>query len=88
MPTAIVTSLVKKIQQLSSREQQELRTALGTLLPSTPALTEEDLHRHLAAQGRLSLPSPAARSRSAHRSFKPVPVRGKPVSETIIEERR
>jgi hypothetical protein len=32
MPTAVVTSLVKKIQQLSPREQQELRTALGTLL--------------------------------------------------------
>ncbi len=88
MPTAVVTSLVKKIQQLSPREQQELRTALGTFLSPTPALTEEDLHRRLAAQGRLSVPSPAARSRSAPRSFKPVPVRGHPVSETIMEERR
>jgi hypothetical protein len=71
-----------------SREQQELRTALGTLLSPSPVLTEEDLHRRLAAQGRLSVPSPAARSRSASRSFKPVPVWGQPVSETIMEERR
>jgi hypothetical protein len=88
MATATVTQIVKQIQKLSPNEQQELRTALGVLLTPTPSLTEEELHRRLAAQGRLSIPSPDSRSRTSRRSFKPVPVRGKPVSETIIEERR
>ncbi len=88
MATATVTQIVKQIQKLSPNEQQELRTALGVLLTPTPSLTEEELHRRLAAQGRLSVPSPDSRSRAPRRSFKPVPVRGKPVSETIIEERR
>ena len=88
MATMAVTQILKQIQELSPSEQQELRTALGALLAASPSLTEEELHRRLAAQGRLSVPSPAARSRAAHRPFKPVPVRGKPVSETIIEERR
>jgi hypothetical protein len=88
MATATVTQIVKQIQKLSPNEQQELRTVLGVLLTPTPSLTEEELHRRLAAQGRLSVPSPDSRSRAPRRSFKPVPVRGKPVSETIIEERR
>ena len=88
MATATVTQIVKQIQKLSPNEQQELRTALGVLLTPTPSFTEEELHRQLAAQGRLSVPLPESRSRRVRRSFKPVPVRGKPVSETIIEERR
>jgi hypothetical protein len=88
MATAAVTNIVKQIKKLSPSERQELRTILDALLVPTPSLTEEEFHRRLAAQGRLSVPSPEARSRAARRPFKPVPVRGKPVSETIIEERR
>jgi hypothetical protein len=88
MATVAVTQLVKQIQQLSPSEQQELRALLETLLAPAPALTEDEFHRRLAAQGRLSIPSPEVRSRAASRPFAPVPVQGKPVSETIIEERR
>jgi hypothetical protein len=88
MATAAVTSIVKQIEQLSPAEQQEVRTALDALLTPAPSLTEEEFHQRLAAEGRLSVPSPEARSRAARRPFTPVPIRGKPVSETIIEERR
>jgi hypothetical protein len=88
MATATVTNIIKQIKKLSLSERQELRTILDSLLAPAPSLTEEEFHRRLAAEGRLSMPSPEARSRAAHGSFKPVPVKGKPVSETIIEERR
>ena len=88
MATAAVTNIVKQIKKLSPSEQQELRAVLDSLLAPAPSRTEEEFHQRLAAEGRLSVPPPAARSRAARRSFKPVPVRGKPVSETIIEERR
>ena len=90
MATAAVTNIVKQIKKLSPAEQQELRTALGTLLPlAHPKATEEDFRHALIAAGLLSSPSPEARARAARRRpFKPVPVRGKPISETLIEERR
>jgi hypothetical protein len=88
MATAAVTYIVKQIKKLSPSEQQELRTVLDFLLASTTSLPEEEFHQRLAAEGRLSIPPLEARSRTARRSFKPVPVRGKPISETIIEERR
>jgi len=90
MATAAVTNIVKQIKKLSPAEQQELRTALGTLLSlAHPKATEEDFRRALIAAGLLSSPSPEARARAARRRpFKPVPVRGKPISETLIEESR
>jgi hypothetical protein len=90
MATAAVTNIVKQIKKLSPAEQQELRTALGTLLPlARLQATEEDFRRALIAAGLLSSPAPEARARAVRRRpFKPVPVCGKPVSETLIEERR
>ena len=88
MATAAVSNIVKQIKKLSQSEQQELRAVLDSLFSSANSLTEEKLHQRLAAEGRLSVPPPEARARVARRPFKPVSVRGKPVSETIIEERR
>ena len=88
MTTAAVSNILKQIKKLSPSEQQELRAALDSLFLPAPSLTEEKFHQRLAAEGRLSIPLPDDRSRATRRSFKPVPVKGKPVSETIIEERR
>jgi hypothetical protein len=88
MATASVSNIVKQIKKLSQSEQQELRAALDSLFPLAPSLTEERSHQRLAAEGRLSVPSSEARARATRRSFKPIPVKGKPISETIIEERR
>lgn len=86
MATAAVTNIVKQIKKLSPAEQQELRTILSL---ARPKATEEDFRHALIAAGLLSSPSPEARARAARRRpFKPVPVRGKPISETLIEERR
>ena len=88
MATAAVTKIIEQIKKLSPNERQELRAVLDSLLAPAPSPTEEEFHQRLVAEGRLSIPPPEARSRAARRSFKPVPVRGKPVSETIVEERR
>ena len=88
MAALAVSYIVKQIKKRSPDEQQELCAALDALLASTPSLTEEEFHQRLVAEGRLSVPPPEARSRAARRSFKPVHIQGKPVSETIVEERR
>ena len=90
MPTAAMTTIVKQIKKLSLPEQQELQQTLAKLLPSTHSeATERDFRRALIAAGLLSSPASAARAKAARRRpFKPVPVRGKPVSTTLVEERR
>jgi len=88
MATPTVTTIVKQIKKLSPTEQQELRALLDSLLAPAAPITEEEFKRRLAAQGKITVPSPVARARAARRSFKPVPVRGKPVSATIMEDRR
>jgi len=86
MATAAVTNIVKQIKKLSPAEQQELRTILSL---AHPKATEGDFRRALITAGLLSSPSSEARVRAARRRpFNPVPVRGKPISETLIEERR
>ena len=77
MATSAVTNIVNRIKKLSPGEQQELCAALESLFSSTPHLTEEEFHRRLAAEGRLSIPLPKARA--ARRPFKPVTVKGKPL---------
>lgn len=79
MATSAVTNIVNKIKKLSPAEQQELRAVLASLFSSAPPLTEEEFHRRLAAEGRLSLPLSEARARAAHHPFKPVTVKGKPI---------
>ena len=90
MATDTVTHIVKQIKKLSPADKEKLRNTLGSVLPRVrPKATEEDFRKALAAAGLLSSPSAKARDKAARRRpFTPVPVRGKPVSETLIEERR
>ena len=90
MATAAVTNILKQIKKLSPADQQELQAALPTILPLARShATEADFRHALTVAGLLSSPSPGARARAARRhSFKHVPVRGKPVSATLSEDRR
>jgi hypothetical protein len=88
MATASFRSIIEQIKKLSPDEQRELRAVLDTLLPSAAAVTEEEFEHEMVAAGLLIVPSPEAHARAARKSFKPVTVRGRPVSETLIEERR
>jgi hypothetical protein len=97
MPTAKVQAVIEQVKQLSVQEQQELRAMLESSRPTEPYPSSEDerrrideLNLRLLAKGLIShIPPPLTAEEGARfRAWKPVPIEGKPLSETIIEERR
>lgn len=89
MATAIFHKILEQVKALSTDEQRQLRTLLDTLLapPSAPP-TEDEFERALVAAGLLSVPKLQDLDVEQYRQYQPVAVQGKPVSETLIEERR
>ena len=86
--SATLDKIKEEVKTLAPEELQQVRELVDSLLDeqSGPPLSEDQVEQQLAAKGIISLPSgppvgAAARPR-------PVQVTGKPVSETIIEERR
>lgn len=90
--TATVEQIARQIKTLTEEEQAQLRAMLGAdAFPETPLDTERATLEHLLAQGIIArvpdryqkgyLPDPQAES------FIPVPVTGRPVSETLLEDR-
>ena len=90
--SATLDKIIEEVRTLPPDELQQLRAAVESLLSqSDEAAAEDEFERELITEGilidRVALhlqPSDDAR----HRSFKPVPVTGKLVSEIVIEERR
>ena len=86
-----VADVLDEIKKLSASEKQQVIDAL--LEPETDRPKSDDekraeLHRRLQAKGMLTR-LPTRRGRPVElRDFQPITVEGKPVSETIIEERR
>ena len=84
--------IIEEVKHLPADELQQLRTTVDSLLSQqNEAAAEDKFERELIAEGVLSdradfgsQPSTPASSRT----FKPVPVTGKLVSEIVIEERR
>ncbi len=86
-----VTEILNEVSKLSPEEKQQV---INVLLESEKDLPTDDdekraeLHRCLLAEGVIKT-LPTRRGRPPElRDFKPLTVEGKPVSETIIEERR
>ena len=93
MSSTSVERIIEEVKSLTADEQRKVKELIDSLLV-TPAetperLSPEDLvEQRLLERGVISeipkrLPDP-----EQYRDFKPVEVKGKPVSETIIEERR
>lgn len=79
--------VLEGVRSLTAAERQELRSRLDAW-PQASQSTEDDLDQRLLRAGVISQ-VPAPRTEIApSRSWKPISVRGKPLSETIIEERR
>ncbi len=89
MATVKFNKVLEQVKALSTDEQRQMRTLLDTLLapPGAPA-TEEEFEQTLAVAGLLSVPKPQDLDVKRYWQYKPVAVQGKPVSETLIEERR
>ena len=93
--SANVQEIISQIMALSPAEQAALR---GLLANGTPASTgqprvwtEEDedrLEQELLAEGTLDHVPPKITDFTPWENRTPFPVEGRPVSETLIEERR
>lgn len=79
-----VNEVLKAVKGLSPEEREQVRALLDTL-PDAPASPEESAQARLREAGLLTETKPRATSARARRS--PVEIKGKPLSETIIEER-
>ena len=87
MNTPTLEQVLHDARQLSPDDLRRLIEMLSQAGPTKPAMTEEDFQAHLMSEGIISeLPKPLAEREEE--DFRPIRVQGKPLSETIIEERR
>jgi hypothetical protein len=89
MATTALDRMIDQVKRLTAHEQKELREAIDRLLETSSELPAEDqFEQELVGSGVLdSLPPPAKAGQSVQ-GWKPIEVKGKPLSETIIENRR
>jgi len=89
MADATLEKVLKEVKALSAEDQRQLRESLDTLLDvPPPASVEDELEHRLAEAGRLSEVKAQGAVPRPRQKRKLIEVKGKPVSETIIEERR
>lgn len=93
MSSANLEKVIEEVKALTPDEQREIRDLIDSLLKASdesPASTSlEDLFKQRLLEAGLISEIPRRLPAPEHlRDFKPVEVKGKPVSETIIEERR
>ena len=81
-----VTEIINQDRKLSAQERRQVLEELRqTETPPTDEEKRAALYQHLISIGMLKAIPPR---RYLPRDFEPVPIEGKPLSETIIEERR
>jgi hypothetical protein len=89
MTTSNLDRLIEEVKTLTPEEQKSLRDLVDKLLAeSAPRITEEEFEQRLLEKGIISrIPSPII-DLTPYQNRKLIEVKGKPLSETIIEERR
>jgi hypothetical protein len=89
MSKLTLDEIVEEVKTLTSDEQRKLRELLDELLKEPPTRSpEEELEHKLFEAGLLSEIKPSTVDVESYRRYQPIEVKGKPVSETLIEERR
>jgi len=83
-----VERVLDQIRSMTAEERQQVRVALNSPDTDKPLMTEDDFEQHLLAKGVISSVPSRNLGSAEYSKRKPVEVKGKPVSETIIEERR
>lgn len=82
-----VERLYQEAMALPPDDLRRLIEMLSQAEPAKPEMTEEEFQTRLMSEGIISeLPTPLAEREEEE--FRPIQVQGKPLSETIIEERR
>jgi hypothetical protein len=84
--------LIAEIQKLPLEEQKKLLEVLSRRISQKPEshqpISEDELDRLLLEKGIIGSIPDAANYTDEDEDFDPIEVAGKPLSETIIEERR
>ena len=87
--TLRLDEMIGHVKDLSPDELRQLRDAVDDLLAaSSQPLSEDEFEQRLASLGVLDRAATPIVRTPIDMSFRPVEVRGTPVSETIVEERR
>ncbi len=89
MEQAILEKVLEEVKSLTPEEQIKVRELLDDILPlkKNPP-TREEYEKYLLAKGVISHIPTRQPPSPERKAFKPIKVEGKPISETIIEERR
>lgn len=84
-----VDRVLDQIRALTDEEQQQVRAALNSE-HTKPPMTEDEFEQHLLEAGVISEVKPPITEEelARFRAYRPIEVKGKPVSETLIEDRR
>ena len=89
MTTSSLDRLIEEVKTLTPDEQRNLRDIVDELLAQTaPQMTEEEFEQRLLEKGIISRIPPPITDLTPYRDRKLIEVKGKPLSETIIEDRR
>ena len=85
-----VYRVLREAKTLSVEERLQLRSLLDELPTEASNQPSDELDRLLLAQGVISRipPKPTAEDIARFQAWKPIKIEGKPLSETIIEDRR
>ena len=84
-----VSTILEAAQSLSDAERHELRRSLdGSAAEQSQLTNQQQFRQALVARGLLEKLPPRGKDIERFRRWQPIPIKGKPLSETIIEERR
>ncbi len=83
-----VNKILQEVRALSDAERQELHRLLENRSARQAETTkQEQLRQALVERGLLEEQRPRGKDLERFRRWQPIPIQGKPLSETIIEER-
>lgn len=89
-----VTEILEALPALSPEERAQVKALIDSL-PDAPApqMTEDEFEQYLATKGVITLPEPMTeeereKEQAEFDAYEPIEVKGTPLSQMIIEERR
>jgi hypothetical protein len=89
MSSSKLNQVLEAVRTLTPNERRQLATFLGQMAEGpAPRTKEDELDELLLRTGVIEAIPPRDMDPAEFRSWEPLVISGKPVSETIVEERR
>ena len=89
MSVSNLDRVIEEVKAMTSDEQHQLFEWLNGLLTTpTPPMTEEEFDQYLIAKGVMTSAPPPITDLTPFQNRQLIEVKGKPLSDTVIEERR